>query len=111
MLKIILPVLCCLLFSCHNDFHSPTVDEIKQAVASMYEKRNEAAGGGTWLIKDIKVIRSWKGNDMRHYNAVVLLKGVYTSPPLANQRPDEDFDETREVELIWRDGGWIGVDE
>ncbi|HLG40343.1 MAG TPA: hypothetical protein VI461_11775 [Chitinophagaceae bacterium] len=111
MRQMILLLLSTMVFSCHNDFHSPTDKEIEQAVMKMYEKRNENVGGGGWIVKDVKVIRSWKGNDERHYNAEVKIQGVHTSPPIANRRPDEDINETREIKLIWRGGQWIGVDE
>jgi hypothetical protein len=111
MRQMILLFFSIMIFSCNNEFHSPTDKEIKQAITNMYEKRNESVGGGGWIVNDIKVLSSQKGNDERHYNARVSVKGVHTSPPLANRRPDEDFDETREVQLIWRAGGWIGVDE
>lgn len=111
MLKFTLSILAIMLLSCHNDFHSPMEKEIEKAVSVMYEKRSEAAGGGGWVINEVTVLRSWKGDDERHYNAEVVVKGVHTSPPLANRRPDEEIDETREIHLIWRDGGWVGVDE
>ena len=111
MAKIILSLLSIMLISCHNDFHSPADKEIQEAVKIMYEKRSEAAGGGGWTVNDVKVIRSWKGDDERHYNAEVTVKGVHTSPALAVRRPDEAIDETRTIKLIWRDGGWIGDDE
>jgi hypothetical protein len=98
-------------FSYHNSFHSPGDKEIERAVTKMYEKRSELVGGGGWIIKDVKVVRSWKGDDEQHYNAEVAVTGVHTSPPLANRRPDEDIDETRQVKLIWRGGQWTGVDE
>lgn len=111
MRQSVLLFLSIMLYSCHNDFHSPADKEIQEVVKNMYEKRNEAAGGGGWIVNDVKVIRSWKGDDERHYNAEVVVRGVHTSPPLANRRPDEDIDESREIKLIWRDGGWKGVDE
>jgi hypothetical protein len=111
MSKFILPVLSIMLFSCHNSFHSPTDKEIEQAVTAMYEKRSESAGGGGWIIKEVKVLKSRKGDDERHYNAEVTVIGTHTSPALAIRRPDEIINETREIKLIWRDGGWIGVDE
>ena len=111
MQKSVLSVIIIMLLSCHNGFHSPSDSEIEKAVIEMYEKRNEADGGGGWKITDVKVLSSQKGNDERHYNARVTVKGGHTSPPLANPRPDEDIDETREVELIWRGGGWIAVGE
>jgi hypothetical protein len=100
-----------MLSSCHNGFHSPGENEIKEAVVNMYEKRNEADGGGGWIVKEVKVLRSWKGDDERHYNAEVVVKGTHTSPPLADRRPDEDIDETRKISLIWRGGKWTGDDE
>ena len=48
----------------------------------MYEKRNEAAGAGGWIIKETEVLRSWPGEDKRNYNARVLVKAVHTFPPL-----------------------------
>jgi hypothetical protein len=111
MRQLILLILSMTLFSCHNRFHSPVDKEIEQAVINKYEKRSEADGAGGWIIKDVKVLRSWKGDDERHYNTEVTVKGVHTSPPLANRRADEDIGETRQVKLIWRGGQWIGVDE
>lgn len=40
----------------------------------MYEKRNEAAGAGGWIIKETEVLRSWPGEDKQNYNARVLVK-------------------------------------
>jgi len=111
MRQMILLLLSMTLFSCHNSFHSPNDKEIEQAVITMYEKRSEADGAGGWIVNEVKVLKSWKGNDERHYNAQVTVKGVHTSPPLAVRRPDEAIDETREIKFIWRGGGWIGVDE
>ena len=111
MRQMILLFLSSMLFSCHNDFHSPANKEIEQAVINMYEKRNETVGGGGWIVKEVKILRSWKGDDERHYNAEVTVKGVHTSPPLAVRRPDETIDETIQVKLIWRDGQWIGDDK
>lgn len=98
-------------FSCTNGFHSPKDEEIKQAVVTMYEKRSQADGAGGWIVNEVKVLKTWKGADERHYNAEVTVKGKHTSPALAVPRPDEAVDETIVVKLIWRDGGWIGVDE
>lgn len=111
MSKIVLPVLTSImLLSCHG-FHAPTNEEIEQAITNIYEKRSKADGGGGWKVREVKVLRTWKGDDERHYNAEVKIKGVHTSPPLAERRPDEDFDETREIKLIWRGGLWISDDE
>ncbi|MBL7743755.1 MAG: hypothetical protein JNN00_09815 [Chitinophagaceae bacterium] len=111
MHKTILFMLISMLSSCYNNFHSPSEKEIEQAVTAMYEERNRADGGGGWKISEVKVISTRKGDDERHYQAKVTVKGVHTSPPLANRRPDEEIAETREIQLIWRDGGWIAVDE
>lgn len=100
-----------LVFSCQNNFHSPNEQEIQKAVKDMYEKRNAADGGGGWTINEVQVLRNWPGDDKRHYNAEVTVKGVHTSPALAVRRPDEPIDETREVNLIWRNGGWVATDE
>jgi hypothetical protein len=111
MRKMILLFLSMTVFSCHNNFHSPTDKEIEDAVTNEYKKRNGRDGGGGWIVKEVKILKSWKGNDERHYNAEVVVKGVHTSPALAVRRPDETIDETRTMKLIWRDGQWIGDDE
>lgn len=111
MQKMILLFLSIMSFSCNNGFHSPTDKEIEQAVINMYEKRSEAAGGGGWIVNEVKILKNWKGDDERHYNAEVSVKGKHTSPALAVRRPDQAIDETRAIKLIWRGGGWIGVDE
>lgn len=100
-----------MVLSCQNSFHSPDEQEIQKAVKNKYEKRNEAAGGGGWTVNEVQVLRNWPGDDKRHYNAEVSVKGVHTSPPLAVRRPDEPINETVEVALIWRDGGWIVDDK
>jgi hypothetical protein len=99
-----------ILLSC-NGLHQPGEKEIREAVINLYEKRNHADGGGGWYVKDVQVLKTWKGSDERHYNADVSIKGVHTSPALAERRPDEDFADTITMKLIWRGGGWIGDDE
>jgi hypothetical protein len=96
-----------LFFSCTNGFHGPHDNEIKEAVINAYEERNERIGGDGWYIKEIKVLKSWKGNDERHYNAEVSVKGIRVSAPLPEEIPDENFNDTIDVPFIWRDGKWI----
>ena len=98
-----------ILLSC-NGFHKPGEKEIKEAATNVYEKRNQADGGGGWNVKDVQVLKTWKGSDERHYNAEVSIKGIHTSPALAERRPDEDFADTITMKLIWRGGNWI-IDE
>jgi len=100
-----------MILSCQNNFHSPNEQEIQKAVKDMYEKRNEAAGAGGWTVNEVQVITNGPGDDKRHFNAEVSVKGVHTSPALAVRRPDEPINETRNVVLIWRDGGWIVDDK
>lgn len=110
-MRIIIFLAAFVFFSCKNGFHSPTDADIEQAVTEKYEARNNADGGGGWEVKEVNVLSSERGNDNRHYNAKVTVKGIHTSPPLANERPDEAFDETEDIELIWRGGKWQCAEE
>jgi hypothetical protein len=49
---------------------------MEEAVKNMYEKRNEAAGGGGWKVTGVKILKSRRGNHERHYYSEEVVKGV-----------------------------------
>jgi hypothetical protein len=107
MRRLIFLILIIMTSSCDDSFHAPGDKEIQQAVRDLYENRNGLVGGGGWIVNDVWVVRILHGNDQRHYKAEVSVNGVHTSPALAVRRPDEPFNEIREVTLNWSGGKWV----
>lgn len=84
----------------------PGDKEIKAAVIALYESFNGAAGGGGRHVEDVTVLRKRNGDSDEQYYVEVDVKGTEVGPPLATPVPDKTFTETRELQLIWKDGVW-----
>lgn len=113
---IALSIILASLGACNNEqapndqVAAPTDEQIQQAVTRMYEGRSAAAGGGGWYVDNVHVMDKYPGADDKHYSVKLHVKGRHTSPPMAQERPDEPIDETRMVKLEWKEGKWETAD-
>jgi len=87
--------------------HQPSDEEIRKAAMDQYDHLMKADGSGGYHADEIEVLRTRPGSIETECFAEVRAKGYYKHPPLANPKPDEPFDETREVPLIWVEDKWL----
>jgi hypothetical protein len=105
--QIVFCLITILFFSCHHKTENiPSDADVEQAIKEMYAHMSSADGGGGYHINNIEIIEKRPAKEPNHYFVKVKASGAYVSPPLADPKPDKDYSETREEELIYENGKW-----
>lgn len=95
------------VFSCNQkEANVPSDADVKEAIKEMYAHMSSADGGGGYHIDNIEVIEKRAAKDPDHYYVKFKATGTFVNPPLANPKPDKAYDETREEELVYKNGRW-----
>ena len=94
----------------HQTAKEPSDADIEQAIKDMYAHMSSADGGGSYHISNIEILEKKPGKDADHFLVKIKASGTFKNPPLANPKPDEDYAETRDEEIVFKQGKWMWHD-
>ena len=93
----------------HTAVNTPTDKEIEEAIREMYEYFSSKEGGGNYHLNSVEVLEKKPAKEDGRFIVKIKASGTYVNPPLAAPKPDEDYSDTREVELVNKNGRWTWV--